>query len=128
MQTVSIRELKSRLSYYLKHLPIKVTNWGNVVTIMYPPDVDYQKEIDLLKAYIKELENKKPLIATDNVTNVVTASDNWEEMGVCEKCKMMGVLTEMNVPVWDGTLGEEVGRLMKICSKCVKNLKMLHSR
>jgi hypothetical protein len=131
MITVPIRDFKSRLSYWIKESQkqnIAVTNWGNVVTTLVSPDQNQEKQIELLNAYIKELEAKVTPNATISVNNVVTTSEIKEEVsdegegGKCELCNKTTTIFERVVPTYNPQTGEMDDLKKKICKRCVGNL------
>lgn len=131
MAKVNVREFKSRLSYYLRLAhkeTVEVTNWDKVIANVVTPQVNKDNQINLLKSYISELEER----LKNTTKNVVTASgiEAGEEVmpqptmklfGRCEKCKLSSTLTLCCVPT-PNDMGDLVDVEMNLCSKCERNL------
>ena len=125
MTKVSIREFRSQMKTYLENLengPIELVNWDKTVAIVYTPQVDFIKKINLLESYVKELEKQ----LEEKPQTVYTSSGREEAtefhpLGKCDKCFKYGQLTSKMVPTFVN--GEEKDVEMQLCGKCTKNLE-----
>ena len=130
MIRVSVKEFRSRLKEMLemvKKEPIEVTNWGEVVAIVYTPQENFVEKINLLKKYIVELEaeiKNNPQNNSKDEYNVYTSPSTnvttYKPIGKCDKCFKQGALNSRLVPTEIN--GEEKDIEMQLCPKCVRNL------
>lgn len=58
MKQVTTREIQLNISSLLEDLPFEIVKHNRVVARVVVPSDDLQKQIDLLNAYVKELESR----------------------------------------------------------------------
>jgi antitoxin (DNA-binding transcriptional repressor) of toxin-antitoxin stability system len=108
MTKVNIREFRSHLGEYLKNLPITITNRDKPIAIVYTPQDNPNKEIDLLKAYIKELESQLENNKEDRVHNVEPFQE-YKKL-ILDKCEHPGCKSTavgvFNIIIHDWELGD----------------------
>jgi hypothetical protein len=134
MTKVSIREFRANMSTWLKQLPLELTSFDKVVACVYTPQDDKDKELNLLKEYVKELEkqlnNKKDSVYTPLGITPKTATEaellkrkpQWEEIEA-RKCEwpFCKATAEREADYWEWHEGELKSKKVPLCKRHIEN-------
>lgn len=119
MKTVTVREFRANLKYYLDNLPVTLVRSGEEIAII--SDVyTTPKDTVYTKVYVAgdgtEFPDKQTLLLYEEETKPQTIDEREGNCGV-QYCKYIGNVKKGVYTEWDGTLGEEMKLEMYMCPK-----------